>query len=193
MYRFKIKSSFCLWESMEVPGSSPSASLGQKQLCARELCSRWKGFNKVVSLLLLLPFLLLAHFTNVWMPLMRNQDHSRGAQWSRSCDNLLFRCWLAVELGAASGWKCVCLRCGSGWRLFSFHSNPIKKNEPRKRSEGNLWSKPLLCLPRHPVTQFCFFTILHVITVKQATASPVFMMWQWCRTPTNAASVNITK
>lgn len=132
---------------------SPSVSLGQKQLCVWELCTRWKGFNKVVSLLLVLPFLSLPRFTNVWMPLMRNQDHSRGAQWSRSCDNLLFRCWLAVEMGPGPDWNCICLSvglCGS-YSACGFHSNPIKEDKLSKSSEDNRWSKPLLCLSRHPV------------------------------------------
>lgn len=132
---------------------SLSVSLRQKQLCVWELCTRWKGFNKVVSLLLVLPFLSLPRFTNVWMPLMRNQDHSRGAQWSRSCDNLLFRCWLAVEMGPGSDWNCICLSvglCGS-YSACGFHSNPIKEDKLSKSSEDNRWSKPLLCLSRHPV------------------------------------------
>lgn len=157
-----IKSFFVYEESMKVPGSSSSVSHGQKQLCARELCTRWKGFNKVVSLLLVLPFLLLPHFTNVWMPLMRNQDHSRGAQWSRSCDNLLFRCCLAVEMRAGSAWNCISLRVGlwAAIQLSLNRFNPIKEDRPRKSSESNLWSKPLLCLPRHPVLRSMFFFVL---------------------------------
>lgn len=51
-------------------------------------------------------------FTNVGMPLMRNQDHSRGPQWSRSCDNLWFRCWPAVEIWAGFQSNCMS-KCGT--------------------------------------------------------------------------------
>lgn len=141
---------------------SLSVSLRQKQLCVWELSTRWKGFNKVVSLLLVLPFLSLPRFTNVWMPLMRNRDHSRGAQWSRSCDNLLFRCWLAVEMEAGSAWNCICLSvglCGS-IQLVAFTPIPLK----RTSSGGNQWSKSLLCLPRHPVLLFFFLFVLFLIS-----------------------------
>lgn len=77
-------------------------------------------------------FFLLPHFTNVWMPLMRNQDHSRGPQWSRSCDNLLFRCWLAVETGAASGWNCVRLSVGLGGSYSAFTPIPLKRTSQEK-------------------------------------------------------------
>lgn len=176
---------------MEVPGSSPSVSLGQKQLCARELCTWWKGFNKVVSLLLVLPFLLLPHFTNVWMPLMRNQDHSRGAQWSRSCDNLLLRCWLAVEMGAGSDWNCICLSEGLCGGYSTFTAIPLKRTSQAKVQRAICGAN--LCSAFH--TTLCYgyfflFNILHLITVKQDTASPVFIMWQWCRTLTNTVSVH---
>lgn len=145
------------------PVGSPSVSLGQKQLCVWELNTRWKGFNKVVSLLLVLPFLSLPRFTNVWMPLMRNRDHSRGAQWSRSCDNLLFRCWLAVEMEAGSAWNCICLSvglCGS-YSTCGFHSDPIKENKLR--------GQPVEQTSALPVGLFFVFNILHLIIVKQDT------------------------
>lgn len=104
---------FCLWERMKVPSCSPSFSLRQKQLCARELCTRWKDFNKVVLLLLVLPFLSLPHFTNVWMPLMRNQDHSRGAQWTEAviicCSDVGWPLkWELALTGTVSVWARAC-------------------------------------------------------------------------------------
>lgn len=136
-------------------------------------------------------FFLLPHFTNVWMPLMRNQDHSRGAQWSRSCDNLLFRCWLAVEMGAASGWNCICLSAGLGGSYSAFTPIPLKRTSQEKVQRAICGAS--LCFAFHATLWygwvFFAFNILHIITVKQATASPGFNMWQWYRIHTNAVSM----
>lgn len=70
-------------------------------------------------------FFHFLRFTNVWMPLMRNQDHSRGAQWSRSCDNPLFRCWPAAEIWAGFQRNCMS-KCGSVWSLFSLAWNLLR-------------------------------------------------------------------
>lgn len=97
----------------------------------------------------LLPFLSLPRFTNVWKPLMRNQDYSRGAQWSRSCDNPLFRCRPAVEIWAGFHWNCMS-KCGSVRHLFSLTWNllmtagRIKVHRPISR--GNLCFTPCLFL-----------------------------------------------
>lgn len=177
---------------MEVLGSSLSFSLGQKQLCAKE--PWWKGFNKVVTLLLVLPVLLLPHFTNVWMPLMRNQDHSRGPQWSRSCDNLLFRCWLAIEMGAGSDWNCICLSVGLWGGYSAFTPVPLKRASQVKVQRAICGANLFFAFHATLCYGWFFFVvvvfnILHLIAMKQDTASSIIIMWQWCRTLTNTASV----
>lgn len=130
----------------------------------------------------MLPFLSLPRFTNVWMPLMRYQDHSRGAQWSRSCDNLLFRCWRAVEAGAGSDWNCIRLvagLCGS-YSACGFHSSLIREDKPSRSSGGDQWSNHCSAFHVTPCAFFCSLllgsNILHLITVKHDTTSSKFMM-----------------
>lgn len=78
-------------------------------------------------------FFHFLRFTNVWMPLMRNQDHSRGPQWSRSCDNPLFRCWPAVEIWAGFHWNCMS-KCGTVCHLFSLTWNLLNYNNNDNKS-----------------------------------------------------------
>lgn len=142
--------------------------------------------NKVVSFPLWLPFLSLPRFTNVWMPLMRNQDYSRGAQWSRSCDNPLFRCWLAVEIWAGFDQNCMC-KCGSVWLLFSFCADtwiPLKRT---CRMKAQRPIRPLLCPPpdlffsESPACYFSPYTnncIYYVSVVEEARAH-VFPGFTW--------------
>ena len=80
----------------------------------------------------------------------------------RSCDNLLFRCRLAVEMGAGSDWNCICLSEGLRVGYSAFTPIPLKEQAERAICGANL------CFALHSTLCYgSFFVFQYLITVKE--------------------------